>query len=65
MNKKLVSALLVFGIMGFSNFTLAEERALTGGEVAAMFSEKPYGEKMQKKDDYIFFSRWKFQWEES
>jgi len=40
MNKKFVSTLLVFGIMGFSNLTLAEERVLTGDEVTAMFSDK-------------------------
>jgi hypothetical protein len=50
MNKKLISAFLVFGIMGFSNFTLAEERDLTGGEVTAMFSDKTvWGENAKKK----------------
>ena len=39
-NRKLVSTLFVFVIMGFSNLTLAEAPTLTGDEVMAMFSDK-------------------------
>jgi len=49
-NKKLVSALLVLGIMGFSNLTLAETRDLTEDEIVTMFSDKTAWGKHAKTD---------------
>lgn len=39
-NKKFISVVLMFGLMGFSSLTFAEERTLTGDEITAMFSDK-------------------------
>ena len=50
-NKKFISIVLMFGLMGFSSLTFAEKRTLTGDEVTAMFSDKTVWGNHAKKDN--------------